>query len=125
MFELDDFFENQIKDQELKKQKKKEKLERLQQKNKLIEEIKLNFEPITNEYSDINSNTTNSYEFKKGTLEWAYNILNATNNTTFPELKQKYFHFAKLYHPDKNREINLNKMKELNEAWDLIKTQLR
>ncbi len=51
-----------------------------------------------------------------------YRILNVDKNASIEEINTAYFRLAKQYHPDRNKGIDAtNKMKELNEAYEILK----
>ncbi len=120
---LDDLFDLQLKEQEYKKKKKLEKQERLSRKKILIDEIKTALEhkrpTETGEHSPAFS------PYPRGTREWCLWILKAHNFSSFEEIKKNYLQLAQKYHPDKNQGLTTQEMKDLNEAWDKIKTQSR
>lgn len=116
--ETDDYFELQYKEQLEKKQKKQEKQKRLQQKNLLIEEMKNLFEEERRAPNEPTAPT-------KGSLEWALAQLHSAQNLSLAEMKKKYFNLAQKYHPDKNNGRDIQEMRDLNEAWEIIKTQYR
>lgn len=140
----DDFLESQIKEQEYKKQKKIAKQERLNRKKALIEEIKNTIQGADYDAKNFNQYVKNKVLFndenkedykaqqtsqsvntryKKGSLEWALSVLNLEYFTNLEEAKRNYFNLAKQCHPDKSNNSNNDKMKELNEAWEIIKTR--
>jgi hypothetical protein len=109
--DTDDFFEVQYKENELKKQKKLAKQERLNRKKILIDEIK-----------EAHGKMQTLPE--KGSIEWAYQLLNVDKSSTFSEMKKNYLKLAQKFHPDKNNGQDIQEMKDLNGAWDLIKKTL-
>lgn len=115
----DDPFDSQLKELLIKKQKKMAKLERLHRKKNLIEEIKQSVQSIPLE-SQWNLEP-NVNELKKGSLEWAYFILRVNKKSDLSEIKKNYLQLAQLYHPDKNKGKDIQEMRDLNEAWDIIK----
>ena len=107
----DDCFEESLRQQELKKQKKQAKQERLQRKKILIEEIK-------------RAHTPPKTEPEVGSLDWAFFVLESNLFDTLGTIKKNYLRLAQQYHPDKNREENQGKMIDLNKAWEMIKKTL-
>lgn len=103
-----DSFSLQMRELQKREQKKQAKQERLQQKKMLIEEIKASFEK-------------ENIQHKQGSIEWAYAILNVNKVTSFTQIKQNYLQLAQKYHPDKNNGKYTQQMKDLNEAWEIIK----
>ena len=98
-------FEYQLREQENKKQKKLDKQTRLQQKKKLIEEMKNAF--VNNEIRYDKKPHNPLYETQevtcaKGSLEWALHILNAKQSLSLDEIRKNYLQLVNQFHPDKN-----------------------
>ena len=108
----DDLFEAQLREQQYKKQKKLDKQARLERKKNLIEEMKVAF-------------TGSEVEYKRGSIEWALNVLNAKQFLSLIEIKKNYLFLAQNLHPDKNNGEECQGMQDLNEAWEIIKTRYR
>lgn len=104
----DDYIEAQRKEHQAKKQKKLDKQARLLRKKELIEEMKVSFECSGN-------------EIKIGGVEWAFRILKANHTFKYVEIKKNYLQLAQQFHPDKNHGEDIQQMKDLNEAWEVIK----
>ena len=49
-----------------------------------------------------------------------YQILNVHKFSTTKEIRKKYFELAKLYHPDKNKNISHIKFQKLTEAYSIL-----
>ena len=52
-----------------------------------------------------------------------YTVLNIEPECTDEQVKTAYHHLAKLYHPDRSGADTSDKMAELTEAYNLIKTE--
>ena len=50
-----------------------------------------------------------------------YKILNLDNNASQEDIKKQYRFLARKYHPDKNKDINSDKIKEINFAYEILK----
>jgi hypothetical protein len=116
----EDSFDTQLKEQQHKKQKKLEKQERLNRKKNLLDEIKNTLDQTKNQ-TPSSTNTPQSQPNKRGTPAWALHILEAESLLSFSEIKKRYLQLAQQYHPDKNNGENTEKIKELNEAWEIIR----
>jgi DnaJ-domain-containing protein 1 len=125
----EDSFDTQLKEQQHKKQKKLEKQERLNRKKNLLDEIKSTLDQTKNQTpSSINTPQSQPNiplfiheRYKRGTSAWALHILEAESLLSFSEIKKRYLQLAQQYHPDKNNGENTEKIKELNEAWEIIR----
>lgn len=50
-----------------------------------------------------------------------YKILNVDKNDSINEIRKKYYKYAKLYHPDKNNEIDsIEKFKLISESYSIL-----
>lgn len=52
----------------------------------------------------------------------AYEILGVDPDTPIEEIEKIYKKLCKIYHPDQGLQTSTEKLKEINEAWDLIKS---
>jgi DnaJ-class molecular chaperone len=105
----DDLFEYELKLKKLKQEKKIAKKLRLEQKKKLIEEIK--------QTSSVSSRTI------EGSEEWALEILGVNKLDSYAQVKSNYFKLAQLHHPDKNYGVDTQEMKNVNAAWEILKNK--
>ncbi len=114
-----DDFDAFLEERYQKEEKKKQKKARLEQKKKLIDEIK------SHALHDPEENKESFYEKThiRGTLPWAYSILKSNSGSELHELKKHYFSLAQQYHPDRNNGRETQEMRDLNEAWRIIKIQ--
>ena len=123
-FVTKDEFDIQYEEHLKKIQKKQQKLERLHQKNKLIQEIKshMDKDPIQMKKDE---QGPKKFEFTKGSYNWALNLLGADKDFGLNEIRKNYFTLAQKFHPDKNEGQETEEMQNLNEAWNIIKIQFR
>ena len=49
-----------------------------------------------------------------------YRILEINNNATEDEIKKSYYKLARIYHPDKNKNIDHNKFHQINYAYNIL-----
>jgi curved DNA-binding protein CbpA len=54
-----------------------------------------------------------------------YTILEVPHNATLAQIKQSYRRLARLYHPDLNKHIHDDRIKQLNEAYDVLSDTAR
>lgn len=54
-----------------------------------------------------------------------YAILEVPRNATLTQIKQSYRRLARLYHPDVNKQIHDDRIKQLNEAYDVLSDTAR
>ena len=54
-----------------------------------------------------------------------YTILEVPRNATLEQIKQSYRRLARLYHPDLNKHIHDDRIKQLNEAYDVLSDTAR
>ncbi len=118
--ENEDILEAQLKEQQYKIQKKLEKQERLKRKKLLLDEIKNTLDQVKEE-DKFSSQSQFFPTHKKGSLEWAFSILNSELNLSLSDIKKNYLQLAQQYHPDKNNGQNIQEMKDLNEAWEIVR----
>lgn len=105
-------------------QKKIEKLARLQRKKELIEEVRSKIQELKFEESE-RLYFKQTCLVKTTSFEWALSVLKVQKNVEFDEIKKSYLQLAQQYHPDKNQGKDLQEMKDINTAWDIVKTAYR
>jgi len=49
-----------------------------------------------------------------------YSVLDVPRNASLAQIKRSYRHLARLYHPDLNQQIHDDRIKQLNEAYDVL-----
>ncbi|MBV9229839.1 MAG: DnaJ domain-containing protein [Chloroflexi bacterium] len=49
-----------------------------------------------------------------------YSILEVSSNATLAQIKRSYRRLARLYHPDLNKDARDTRIKQLNEAYDIL-----
>ncbi len=49
-----------------------------------------------------------------------YAILEVSRNASLAQIKRSYHRLARLYHPDINKEAQDDRIKQLNEAYDVL-----
>jgi len=49
-----------------------------------------------------------------------YAILEVSKNASLEQVKQSYRRLARLYHPDLNKQVQDDRIKQLNEAYDTL-----
>lgn len=54
-----------------------------------------------------------------------YAILEVPRHATLTQIKQSYRRLARLYHPDLNKQIHDDRIKQLNEAYDVLSDTAR
>ena len=54
-----------------------------------------------------------------------YQILKVSQNSTTKEIRNKYYQLARLYHPDKNNKISLEKFQKLSEAYSVLSNPVK
>ncbi|SRR5579884_650990 len=54
-----------------------------------------------------------------------YAMLEVPRNATLTQIKQSYRRLARLYHPDLNKHIHDERIKQLNEAYDVLSDTAR
>ncbi len=120
--EFSDSWDSSLDEKKLKKQRK---LERLEQKKRLIENIKTYVDTQSQQNNKVNGEMNSEKKEVtvpvRGTLAWAFHALGATESNTFENIRSKYLILAKTYHPDHKGENSVQKMKDINEAWHIIK----
>ena len=121
----DDVFESKRLEAEMKKQKKLEKQERLQNRKIAINELqKILGNQNEPQSDDFEYCFQAASKFKQGTKEWAFVFLNLSENINLTEIRKKYIKLAHNWHPDKNNVTSNEAMKYLNEAWQILKKQI-
>src|SRR5437763_259815 len=61
----------------------------------------------------------------KGPFKDYYAILEVPRNATVEQIKQSYRRLARQYHPDLNKHIQDDRIKQLNEAYDVLSDTAR
>lgn len=118
----DDFFEAKKIEAEIKRQKKMARQERIAQKNHLISSLQeLLKDHSTTQQLNFDDCLVKASKYKLGTKEWALSFLNLSSQSELKLAKEKYLFLAQYWHPDKNKQINPEAMKYLNEAWQILK----
>lgn len=49
-----------------------------------------------------------------------YSVLDVPRNATLAQIKGAYRRLARLYHPDLNKQVHDDRIKQLNEAYDIL-----
>jgi hypothetical protein len=70
-----------------------------------------------------NSRIQRASYWKRGTLDWARQLLGVELGMTFAEKRQSYLDMVKVCHPDHNPAAGPDAMQEVNEAWEILQLQ--
>jgi curved DNA-binding protein CbpA len=49
-----------------------------------------------------------------------YNVLEVPRNASLDQIKRSYRRLVRLYHPDVNKQMHDDRIKQLNEAYDIL-----
>lgn len=61
--------------------------------------------------------------WRRGTLDWARQLLGIELGMTLAEKRQSYLDMVKVCHPDHNPAAGPDVMQDVNEAWEILRTQ--
>lgn len=135
-FEIDDetSWKSRVKRSEEKKKRREERAELLKNLQEKLSQMRSQAD-VNDAEEDENSPETLFDKAKRRTkghtrktLSWALAFFGITEKTKLDEAKSLYRERAKLWHPDRNdakSEIYKEAMIWLNDAWKILKTQLR